>query len=131
MLNGAGVKVVATLLLPIRVWAFNNRMTCLGTDYCSDSRRYSSRHGVMVFAARGINRRRAANSQQRFGLVSTVVTQVIRDSLPSTAHRGVLTSSRGLESSGGTLHYQADRRGNTVQVYSLRIQRQDTRFRRP
>jgi len=41
-----GLTTSATLLLPIRVWAFNNRVACLGTDYCSDARRYSSRHGV-------------------------------------------------------------------------------------
>ena len=52
--------------------------------------------------------------------------------LPSTAHRGAsFLLSSGLQSNRETLHHQSDRRGNTVQVYPLRIQRQYTRFRRP
>lgn len=52
--------------------------------------------------------------------------------LPSTAPRGAsFLLSRGLQLNRETLHHQSDRRGNTVQVYPLRIQRQYTRFRRP
>ena len=52
--------------------------------------------------------------------------------LPSAAHCGAsFLLSRGLQLNRETLRHQSDRRGNTVQVYPLRIQRQYTRFRRP
>ena len=58
-------------------------------------------------------------------------SELSRNSLPSTAHRGALsTPSGGIQSNGGTLHHQPDRRGNIAQMYSLRIQRQYTRFQR-
>jgi hypothetical protein len=41
-----GLANSATLLLPLRVWTFNGRVACLGTDSCSDARRCSSGHGV-------------------------------------------------------------------------------------
>jgi hypothetical protein len=65
-------------------------------------------------------------------LTTVVPSDLRRLVLPSTAHRGAsFLPSRRLQSDGGTLHYQSDKGGHTVQVYSLRIQRQYARFRCP
>jgi hypothetical protein len=41
-----GLRLSSTVLLPVRLWTFNNRVACLGSDDCSDTDRCCGGHDI-------------------------------------------------------------------------------------